>query len=280
MTETNGTLKVGGALTFSALAEWTVRSTLEAGLQRLGYLEYLPEARSNTACLRDALGEVFTERNVEIKPCEEAGTFEIIRIKKGKSRNSYDHLHTCSVDDQRAITLSPFAADTAEKIAQEFNAQLGYLRAYAVTQALTGILQSLGGTSLRPKGALYWVPPAQVDLWEQVALAVDGSGHPRSSAVYVIRHQMDAGSLRAVRDGILREVFTRSKEIKEEVLSVDNPLGARGLAHRQEEAQDLREKVTAYEGLLNIGLDSLKDVLAEVETTIGQAGLLAAGAVA
>ncbi len=280
MTETNGALKVGGALTFSALAEWTVRSTLEAGLQRLGYLDHLPEARSNTACLRDALGEVFTERSVEIKPCEEAGTFEIIRIKKGKSRNSYDHLHTCSVDDQRAITLSPFAADTADKIALEFNQQLGYLRAYAVTQCLTGILQSLGGTSLRPKGALYWVPPHQVEAWSHIAHAVDGSGHPKDNCVYVIRHQMDAGSLRAVRDGILREVFTRSKEIKEEVLSVDNPLGARGLAHRQEEAQNLREKVKLYEDLLNVGLGELTAALNEVETTIGQAGLLAAGAVA
>ncbi len=281
MSESNGSgqLKIGGALTFSALAEWTVRAELEAGLQRLGYLSYLPEPRSAAACLRDALGEVFHETSVEIKNLAKAGSFEVIRVAKGEHRNSYDHLYRVGVDDQRQISLYPFIPDTADKIASEFNQQLGLLRCYAVTECLKSILNSLGGTSLRPRGALYWVPPHQVSLWEQIGAVVDATGYKKPSTVYLFRHTMDAQALRGVRDGILREVQQRSAEIKQEVLDPDNPLKARALAHRQEEARELREKVHLYEELLGVGLSTLSRTLDEVETTIGQAALLTASAV-
>lgn len=278
MSASNGELKIGGALTFSALAEWSVRLKLEAGLQRLGYMQHVPEPRSATACLKDALHEVFTERSVEIKPLAAADSFEVIRIQKGEYRNSYDHLFGVSVDDERRISLRPYVADTADRIMAEFNQQLGLLRAYSVTQCLTGILRSLGGTSLRPKGALYWVPPPHVGAWAEVAGVVDGCGFKKPNAVYLLRHQMDADAVRAVRDGIVNEVRVRSQEISREVLDPDNPLKARGLARRQEEAQELHEKVKLYEELLGVGLSGLTQTLEEVEATIGQAALLTASA--
>lgn len=270
-------MKVGGAYTRWPLSEWSLRHVLVDGLGRLGYKDFVPEARSATACLKDALSEIFTEKQVEIKPLAGTGSYEIIRVNKGEHKNSYDHLYCVSVDDERRVSLRPLVPDLAQRILAGFNEQLGLLRSGQVTTCLVKILlRRLDGTTIGPRGGLYWLPPHHIDAWTQVAQVVEASGYRTESKVYLLRHLMDADAVRAIRDSIIHEIQTRSGEIRQEVLDQDNPLKSLALQHRHEELLALRDKARLYESLLGVGLEQSVQTLDEVETTIGQAALLVA----
>ena len=116
-------------------------------------------------------------------------------------------------------------------------------------------VEALGGTRLRPTGAVYWVPGPKLDDWSSIARAVEAASDGRPSAVYVLRHRMDADAVRAVRDAIVAEVQGEAGRILDEVNAGD--LGGKALEARRKQAKDLSDKVALYEHLLSVGLDDL-----------------------
>src|SRR5262249_39008919 len=155
----------------------------------------------------------------------------------------------------------------ASGIVDSFNRHLGLLRAAQVSASLVRILDSLGATRLRPSGAVYWLPEYHLDRWQRVAEVVEKAGLSKPNSVYVIRHQMDADAMRAVRDAIVAEVGTEAARIKREVQSGE--LGERALEHRQQHAAELQQKIAMYEDLLGIGLELLHATVDEADQAAG-----------
>jgi len=90
--------------------------------------------------------------------------------------------------------------------------------------------------------------------------------------VYVLRHRLDAESVRAVRDAVVAEVQNEAKRIQEDVLQGD--LGGRALETRKKLAQALRDKVLLYEDVLNVGLVDLHRVVDAADQAAASAALL------
>jgi hypothetical protein len=132
----------------------------------------------------------------------------------------------------------------AVKVLESYRRQLGLLHATQISAALVKLVESLGGTRLRPSGAVYWLPGDLLDGWQKAAGVFEQAGRGRPSADYLLRHKMDADAVRAVRDAVVAEVQAEAMRIHDEIMTGE--LGGRALEHRQAQAAELRGKVLLY----------------------------------
>jgi hypothetical protein len=159
------------------------------------------------------------------------------------------------------------------KVQDAYRKQLGLLHGSQVSACLVKLVESLGGTRLRPSGAIYWLPGPRVDDWQHIAGEVEKAGQDRPNAVYLLRHRMDADAVRAVRDAVVAEVQAESARIHSEVMAGD--LGDRALETRRTQAGELRRKVLLYEELLDVGLQGLHQAVDTADQAAAAAILLA-----
>jgi hypothetical protein len=263
-----------GAVTFWTIGGHTSREMLRVGLEAAGFGKFTPEPRPAPAALKDALQHQLGGPRVLIRPLDTKDGFCVVEERRGKDANDYQHSLTAKINAETLqITFTPFD-DRAQAVTHGFNLQLGMLMPAQVSNALVTILDSLGGTRLRPTGAIYWLPEHRLDEWQRVAGAVERAAAGRPSAVYLLRNQMDADAVRAVRDAIVAEVQQEAERIQREVASAE--LGERALENRRTQAGELRKKIALYEELLGVGLHGLEQAVDAAEQSVAMATLLIA----
>jgi hypothetical protein len=269
MVENN--LDVGGAVTFWSLADWSHRDRLQSELAALGLDSFTPEPRPASACLKDALEDVLGGPRVLVRPLAARDGFAVVREDRGLAANSYANVLTAWVRDGQAPRFDPWSSD-ADLVAEAFRSQQGRVPAGQLSGALVKVVESFGGTRLRPGGAIYWVPGTRLDEWAQVAHAAEQASGGRPSAVYMLRHRLDADAVRAVKDAVVQEVQVEASRICDEVTTGE--LGGRALETRKRQAADLRAKVLLYEDLLNLGLAGLHRAIDQADQAAATATLL------
>lgn len=272
----NESLRIGGAITLWNLSEFSDQQELELGLTRLGLEKFAPARRPPVAALREAMQQVVGGPRILIRPLDDKNGWCAVKEDRGKHVNQYEHVLTARIDDALRISFSPFD-ERAQKIVDCFNQHAGYLHAADVSRALVDILDSMVATSLRPRGAVYWIPEYRINEWSRVARAVEEASVGRLSAVYLLRNVLDADACRAVMDSVIAEVQAAAENIDWEIR--EGKLGIRGLEHRETMAQELRKKVNEYEELLGVELGRLHEVVDQTETAACRAAVLASAAV-
>jgi hypothetical protein len=266
-------LDVGGAVVFWSLAEWTDRNRLAARLKSLSLEALVPEPRPAPAELRAALEDVFAGPRMLIRPLASRDGFAVVREDRGLASNQYQTQLTARVVDGSPPTLTFDPWDSrALAVEGSYRTHLERVSAAQVSATLVRLVEWLGGTRLRPNGAVYWLPARWLDDFARVAEAVEESADGKPNGVYVLRHRLDADAVRAVRDAVVAEVRAEAGRIKEEVLGGD--LGTRALETRQKQAADLREKVSLYEDLLSVGLKGLHRAVDEADQAAATAALM------
>ena len=269
-----GHWEIGGAVVFWSLAEGTDRSRLHHGFTGLGLEAFVPDPRPASAVLKDALDETLGGPRVLIRPLAARDGFAVVQEDRGRTDNTYvTTLVARALGDPVELAFEPID-ERASQIIDQFRVQSQRLSASQVSGALVKVVEHLGGTRLRPTGAVYWVPGHRLDEWASVALAVEAASTGRPSAVYVIRHPLDAEAVRAVRDAIVTEVQTEAKRIVEDVNTGE--LGERALDTRRTQAATLRDKVLLYEDLLSVGLAGLHQAIDVADQAAAVATLLLA----
>jgi hypothetical protein len=270
-------LDVGGAIVFWNLAEWTHRDQLITHWKALGLEAIVPDQRLAPAALRSALEDIFGGPRVLVRPLASRDGFAVVRKDRGRDANQYQTDLTARVTDgdPPSLTFEPWDG-RAISVQEAFRSQLGRLSASQVSAALVRIIESLGGTRLRPSGAVYWLPGNRADEWGRVARSVEIAADGSLSAVYMLRHQLDADAVRAVRDAVVAEVQAEAVRIKADVLTGE--LGNRALETRKTQATDLRHKVLLYEELLSIGLKGLHRAIDEADQAAATAAIMLAAA--
>jgi hypothetical protein len=269
-------LDVGGAVVFWSLAEWSDRGRLAAGLAALGLNSLAPEPMPAPAALRAALEHVFGGPRVLVRPLASRDGFAVVREDRGLASNQYQTQLTARVGIGSPPDLKFDPHDTrALAVEGSYRLHLERVSAAQVSNSLVRLVETLGGTRLRPSGAVYWVPGHRLDDLARAARAVEEAADRRPNAVYVLRHRLDADAVRAVRDAVVAEVYAEAGRIKEEVLN--HELGTRALETRQKQAAELREKVSLYEDLLSVGLKGLHRAVDEADQAAATAALMLSG---
>jgi hypothetical protein len=268
-------LDIGGGVVFWSLAEWSDRFRLRSGLELLGLEAFMPDPRQPPAALREALEDVFGEPRVLVRPLASKDGFAVVREERGLSGNRYNTELTARViGDPASLTFDPWDS-RAQAVELAYQTQLGRVSASQLSFSLVKVVEYLGGTRLRPSGAVYWIPGPKLEEWSDVAQAVEQAADTKKSAVYLLRHRLDADAVRAVRDALVAEVRDEAGRIKDEVLSGD--LGGRALVTRKNQVVELRSKVLLYEELLNVGLKGLHKAIDEADQAAVTAAILLSG---
>jgi hypothetical protein len=266
-------LDVGGGVVFWSLAEWTHRGRLTAELTALDLEALVPDQRPAPAALRAALEDVFGGPRTLIRPLASKDGFAVVKEDRGLSANRYQTDLTARVttSDPPDLTFDPWDS-RAICVQGAYRSQLGRVSAGQMSASMVRIIESMGGTRLRPSGAIYWLPGHRLDDWARIALAVENAADGALSAVYLLRHRLDHDSVRAVRDAVVAEVQAEAMRIRDDVLAGE--LGGRALETRQRQAADLRTKVVLYEELLNVGLKGLHRAIDEADQAAATAAIL------
>jgi hypothetical protein len=266
-------LDIGGAVTFWSLADWSDRQRLRAHFVPLGLELLVPEPRQAPAALRAALEEVLGGPRVLVRPLATRDGFAVVQEDRGVAANLYETTLTARVNTNEPPTLAcdPYNG-WAPRIEQAFRLHLARTSAAQLSAALVRVIEAMGGTRLRPSGAVYCVPGHRLDDWAAVAHAVEQCGEGRPSAVYLLRHRLDGDAIRAVRDAVVADVQAEAHRIRDEVATGD--LGGRALETRKKQASDLREKVLLYEELLSVSLDGLHQAVDCADQAAATAALL------
>jgi hypothetical protein len=267
-------LDIGGAVTFWSLAEWSDRRRLTNEFHLINLAEFVPDPRPPAAALREALEDALGEPRVLVRPLATRDGFAVVREERGPATNQYRTELTARVaGDPPALSFDPWDGRAA-RVEEAYARQVGRVPAAQLSAALVRVVESLGGTRLRPTGAVYWVPGPRLDDWADVARAVEQAAEGRPSAVYVLRHRLDADAVRAVRDAVVGEVEAEAARICAEVAAGE--LGGRALETRKKQAADLRQKVLLYEDLLSLGLAGLHRAVDQADQAAATAALLLA----
>lgn len=271
------TIGLGGAVVFWSLGEFSDREQLKQGFESLGRGALTPEVRTQAACLRDALADLFQERDgLLIRPLAKKNGFAVIAEERGEDTNSLTHVVTAKIEGDNAISLSPFNQDQAERLKTSYDRYMGMVRPAALAGSLIKAMGTLGGQRLRPGGGVYWLPGERVDEWSSICAVVEAAAcNGTKSAIYRIEHDFNSESVRAVRDAVIEEVQAASARLKKEIMSGD--LGERALETRQYQAEELRRKVELYESILNVGLESCRAVIEEAANAEAAAVILQSG---
>ena len=268
-------LDIGGGVVFWTLAEHSDHDKLLSGLTPLGFGDYVPEPRHPAAVLRSALEEALGGGRVLVRPLADRDGFTVVKEERGRDRNAYltDLVARVTPADPPGLDFEPLD-DRAALVTQAYGRHAGRVPGVQLSAAMVRVVESLGGTRLRPNGSVYWVPPTKLDEWARVADAVERAADGRPSAVYVLRHRMDADAVRAVQDAVVTEIQAEAKRIRSEVDTGE--LGGRALETRRKQVIDLRDKVNLYEDILSVALTGLHDAVDEADQAAATAALLAA----
>ena len=272
---TEGNLDVGGAVVFWSLADGTDRDRLRDGFASLDLSAFVPDERPAPSILRDALDEVLGGPRVLVRPLASRDGFAVVQEDRGTAANVYatTMVAKATLTDPPTLRFDP-DDDRADRVREAFRVHESRVPAAQLSAALVRVVDALGGTRLRPGGAVYWVPGHKLGDWADVAGVVEQASTGRPSAVYAIRHRLDADAVRAVRDAVVAEVAGDADRIARDVGTGD--LGGRALESRRKEAAALRDKVLLYEDVLSVGLAGLHAAVDAADQAAATAALLLA----
>lgn len=265
-------LDIGGAVVFWSLAEATDRDKLRTGFARLGLADFVPDDRVPSAVLRDALEDTLGGPRTLVRPLSSRDGFAVVCEDRGTRHNVYATSLVARVGgDPPAVDFDPID-DRAPRVLASYRKHAARVPATQLSAALVKVVDSLGGTRLRPSGAVYWVPGHKLADFADVATAVEAAADGRPSAVYLLRHRLDADAVRAVRDAVVAEVTADATRIRDEVTTGD--LGGRALETRKKQAAELRAKVLLYEDVLSVGLAGLHRAVDAADQAAAAAAIL------
>lgn len=255
-------LNPAGVVTFWSLSEYSRLADLRDGFRAAGLGKQAPEAAHPSAALKGALGAVFEDAKYLIRPLKKRGYCVVIE-ERGAEENRFSTVARAVLDDAGALECWAHDWSTEDKIRLAFEEHKSLVTAGQLSGVLSRLAQGhFGGTALRPTGGIYWLHQSHADCWGALSRVVEAAAI-KSSAVYLLRHDLDPDSVRAVQDAIFAEVTGEADRLQAAIDSGE--LGARGLEGRRRDAEALRAKVQEYETILGVGLSTLHEVLQAVE---------------
>jgi len=253
---------IAGSAVFWTLGESTDWHCLSQAFRAAGLAKFAPEPVTNYAALRDSLNAAYPGH--EVFPVKGAtDTFEVVRVSRevdpvtNAPCNRYETILTARVDAFQFV-YNP-AGDRLESLTDAVRARKRTVAYSAVSRALVEIVFTLGGTTLRPSGGVYWIPNREFDRWQTVARAVELAG--AKNTVFALQTVLDMHSAAVLREALAAEVAREAKEIDETLSDPHTGLKAARTAKRK--AQSLRDKLEAYEQQFEMSLADLRKSIDE-----------------
>src|SRR5262249_4002937 len=159
-------LRLGGAVVYWTLSEFTFRYRLADGLGDAGFGDLAPVARPATAALKAALEQTLGSSRVLIRPLQSRDGFAVVEEQRGQTENVYRQTLSARVQGEGAFARLAFSLTDERSLAvqQAFDLHQGLIAAHQVSECLVSVVERLGGTRLRPSGGFSRFPQHNLDL--------------------------------------------------------------------------------------------------------------------
>jgi hypothetical protein len=235
----------------------------------IGFGEYAPSPRELKEALRAALVGEFSKKNRRVAPCDPG--YEVTQEIKidGEVRNRHEHILSAWIErDQSGAEIvcvdDPGMVDHVHQWVEEARKKVD---STAIGAALTKTVDALKGIKIRDAGGAYWLPPASVARWLQLAEALNNAGRPVRLREF--EQAATARTVASVLDAVEAHVSSTLDAMLTEIEK--GTLGERALSKKQQETMDLADQLTEYETVLGEKLDAVRSRIAEVNLRAVQA---------
>ena len=262
-----------GIITYWSLAGSNI-DRLRDLMEPLGLESYIPEQTSPMVALREAMEAVYKSKL--IRRTKKKG-FVAVSEERGEHENSYLNEASVSIGEEENLIMGMgVSTDDSYLLREEYRKARSTLTSASAGSMLAKIATGpLGGTTLRPTGGIYWLPGDILDKWKDIATAIEACsvtrGAEKPSSVSVIRHRLDADSVKAVRDAIIHEVEQESAKIKKEM---ESGIGVRAMESKIRQSVAIHDKMKAYAEILNIGASKISENAEELEVATATAAFM------
>ena len=273
----NSSYASSGGFALWSLATWSDQAKLQSRFQAIGIGNYAPKPMAPSAVLREALEKVFgrktenawAEKKCLVRPLSEANGFCVLKEERGKERNLYPQVLMCKIDPETmVISFAPLDSNSAE-VAREFNEHRKWVPGSQVGSSLVDLVKMLGGIAIRKSGGLYWLPARSFGQWRQIGEAVEACSAYGKSEVYLGTMEVNADSIRLVRDSIKTEILQESTKLMDEIAKGEP--GEKAIKARLAYIDQLEAKVKEYEGIVGESMVDLREALNQCATAAGLA---------
>lgn len=271
-------VSASGTIAFWSCSGDTDFNSLLAKLQAAGLGPMAPKRRSQFSALSaaahdyadwlEATGRSVSDTEIKIVNLKQPhkNGLELRRVEKGNTKNEYEHV--CSLNVVGGVVAVTEGTAYLNEVQMMFDKRNNSVTSEAVGASLRAIVSHLNGISLRDTGGVYWIPEDAMATWESVCGIYEEYGH----RIYGVGTLMDDGTMRVVRDFIVKEITTAASQLITEANSGE--LREEALENRKREAMAMRDKVLRYEGYLGEALDGLKAVTQTAETAVVTAAMM------
>lgn len=257
---------IAGAVIYWKLAGRSDRRTLEDGFNAIGYKSACPAPICNRSALRDALTEHKGRlgKTVLVRQLADVNAFALVDERRGVDANEYEQLATVRVDESGRLEFSGVDLAFEDNVREAFRVALTTVGQGELSRALVGLVDTLHGISLRPKGGIYWLPESALSTWCELCSYVELAG--AGSEVWQLRTAMDDRAIQAIRDGLSSQILSEAETIRDEIATGN--LGERAIETRRQLCAARRVKVAAYKALLGESLSDLDSALDAIDEAL------------
>ncbi len=147
-----------------------------------------------------------------------------------------------------------------DRVAEAFAAQEGLLDRDDLAKWLVGVIRQMHGVPLRPRGAIYYLLPTQVETWRRVC---DAIREAKAGECYTLPTLQSADATRAVLDALVDDVESEANDMADAIGS--GKLKSRALRARVEDCNQLLERLAQYDGLLGNALSTVRARVSSVQ---------------
>jgi hypothetical protein len=269
---------INKATSIGVITFWTLKDTQMSHLREAfgaaGIGDFCPAPVTPMRALKMALSAIYGDHLIR----QLAGNgYAVVTEQRGDEDNQYVTTRVVHLDERDEVVLNESDEDD-QQIMDGYQSHREVISASALGGVLAKLVTGItSATPLRPTGGIYWFAGEHLAKWENICNAVEKAGKDSGveNRLYIVRHDLDNDSIRAVRDCLIADVQRAAKILSDQI--ADGDIGERGLSSKEREARELAKKVKDYETILGGGVESLLKVLENVETSAATAILTLSG---
>jgi hypothetical protein len=216
--------------------------------------------------------QTFREKNVMVKPLRTgADGFVLVHETYVDGRPSYRNGLEVTLKDDGGLTMDPFDDETAAQLSATYGHHLEHLTPQDVSSWLVWLVRTVLAVRLRDTGGIYFVPRDHLETWRRYVGAIRAASH---CAMFEIPAMRTDEAAAAILDAVTREAQEVAEELAQEL---QGDLSARALRGRGKRIAELEGKLAAYENLLGVKLEALREQFGELQAKVAAAVLAADG---
>ncbi len=257
---------ISGSVVFWNVAAETNMPRLQAELEMIDEVEFLPGERTPFAAAKRAATKMY-KRDHRVMSLAEEKRVTVERITYGEIENTYTQVAYILVDDSglQYVHCMSGSDEETEQLKQAWHYEFTLCSANAVGAALAKAIEKLDGYSLRPNGGVYFLPNWTTTRFEKIAAAFNASGASGRTGVHRMEVAHGDGTVRSVHQRITEQFRQRVSEMRQELAE---GLKKRGRENRASEVEGMISKAAKYETLLDQSLAEVRAELQEMQTQL------------